>query len=723
MSLHYIRHRSAEVYRDEVSAVDRRVVLYDLNLEQGHTDLENCLAELHPEYRDTDAIILRASRGVDLPSLRSAALTQFATTPTWVLIRSDGPMTLERLTAELDEPPVSLEELRALEMEGLFHHTRSIHTEPDTHYVLPSQLHADHFINVADLMRDISAVHRVADWIEDDIDEQTVLVTDTGALLPLMIELRARAWEHRGFRTGLHVLDEYPDTILVTQEGIRRVQSRDQTRRILFILSVSSSGTLASWVRLAAPTANVLSLCDTATTPHTHTLLHFPITHIAHPTADDCKLRKIAIDRRTLERIYEASWQEIELDKGMASRDKAFWEIADRTNAVHLHVDRSYWAADSRVRHHPVHIDVYALLSDQTFRDGCVAELRQKLNPPPDLLILPTHDESHEAIHDLVREAFGEMPEIRTQGTIIPPESEKALSRASRILIADDEIVSGRTLAGLRRVVYRHIQARTDKVEVFGFVVLERPPTRRHRTNTRNAYREGREGKDQLIVGQRIYLPSPTKRQCPWCEEKRLLNLFAEYFTGEAEAYAAARIEKLRGSFLPPVPLGADSLPPEAVTKDGFFGDLRHLAAVGAVSSVIMKMQEHDLRPKEPRYPIFKASSGLSFYDAVLTGTIFRTLRARDLRWVDEVEVIETTLRDQYDQYAALPGFFAEVGLAAVEGKLPRKPVEEILATVTNDAAVTLMQQILHLRPELSGEHARTETQELLNPSVAGPSL
>lgn len=383
---------------------------------------------------------------------------------------------------------------------------------------------------------------------------------------------------------------------------------------------------------------------------------------------------------------------------------------ADRANAVQLHSDRIYWAAETGVRHHPVFVDIAALLADGEFRQHCLDIVRDKV-PNPDVLILPSHDPtSQNAVRSLLVEAFGDRPVITSEGTKLNGEWASVLRDARTILIADDATVTGRTLAGLRRAIYADLQMRSESVSVYGFVVVDRPPTKEHRTNTANPFVAGRD----LFCGAQVFLPRPTREACPWCREKRLLNQFVSDFTGIARDYVDERFQKLSAPMAPPVAFGTEHcLPADARTKDSDFGELRHLAAVGAVSSVIISMQHDELVDRGSELRVFKASNAIGYYDGVIVGTIFRTLRGRDLHWSGDLASVEKALTQAYDQHSALPGHLAEVGLAAIDGKLPRRPVEETLARVLDDPAVTVIQQLFALRPEVHSRESSNNQRRL----------
>ena len=700
MSIAYTRYHATHddrVFEDLVP--DRRIVVYDLLLELGTADLQEHLDALGPAYRDADALIVRSSRATDLASL--GEITASIEQPLWALLRTDEafvPLPLTP-TASAQQLPVDVATLRSVEVRSLLELSNALRHEDEYHYVLPSGLHTDTFIDIGRLFQSYVNVQRIADWVEDVVDAQTVLLTDTGALLPLLIEVQNRTWKRHGYQPDIHVFEEYPDTVLAVEQKVRTIQSRTPWCRILFLLSISSSGRLASWVTKAAPDTIVMPLCDTADTPHPNALLHLPITPIDHRSPTECSVRKIGIKGGTLELVYEADYTAVPVSQTIAKQQGPFWSMADRMKAVQLHVNQPYWADRSGVRHHPVYLDIPTLLRDPAFRQECVVKL-QLLTPKPEVLLLPTHDAAHEAIHDLVTDALGELPVITAQGTTLDSTAATRLHSATSILIADDAAVTGRTISGLRRAVYGLIRHRYEEVQIFGFVVVHRPPTTQLRSNARDPFPPKGES---LVFGAEVYLPPPTKYDCPWCREEALLWLFVNDLNDDAKRYADLRLQVLsRPLHAAPVAFGTDAMGPDAFTKDSFFGQLRHVAAAGAVSSVMVAMQQKELRDEGHRFRVFRLSSGLQYYDAVIAGTIFRMLRRRDVHWCGDEADVAGLLEAGMDVASQQPGFFAEIGLAAFDGKLPRGPVEAIIAQVPSEPAIDVVKQLFALRPDPS---------------------
>jgi hypothetical protein len=89
-------------------------------------------------------------------------------------------------------PPI--EELRQIEIESIFIRNEAIFSgEHDYHFCLPSGLHSDRFIRLADALRDRVDVLRISDWILPYLEQNNIVLADTGTLLPLLQTLQQQA--------------------------------------------------------------------------------------------------------------------------------------------------------------------------------------------------------------------------------------------------------------------------------------------------------------------------------------------------------------------------------------------------------------------------------------------------------------------------------------------------------------------------------------------------
>lgn len=133
---------------------------------------------------------------------------------------------------------------RAVELEALLRRTSAIWQPASYHYRLPSGEHTGSFIRIADVFNDRRASAAMASWLRGATTDSTVVVIDTGTLVPLIDQLAL--WLERAASrlplspglAGLEVLDRYPRSRFQYLRRFREVSDVE----ILAVLSVSSSG-------------------------------------------------------------------------------------------------------------------------------------------------------------------------------------------------------------------------------------------------------------------------------------------------------------------------------------------------------------------------------------------------------------------------------------------------------------------------------------------------
>ena len=146
-------------------------------------------------------------------------------------------------SSNIDE--VTLAQCRAVELRTFLERGNAIWRPQEYHYRLPSGHHADSFVRIADAFRDHRAPAALATWLRGFTHANTVLVIDSGTLMPIVQELnitmRTAFLAGRTAEDGLvriEALDAYPRT---RHEYLRRFDSLGQLE-VLALLSVSSTG-------------------------------------------------------------------------------------------------------------------------------------------------------------------------------------------------------------------------------------------------------------------------------------------------------------------------------------------------------------------------------------------------------------------------------------------------------------------------------------------------
>ena len=147
---------------------------------------------------------------------------------------------------------ITLARCRAVELRSFLEKGNAIWRPREYHYRLPSGHHAASFVRIADAFRDHRSPAALATWLRAHVSADTVLVIDSGTLMPIVQQLditMTRAFlAGRTPRNGLAdilALDAYPRTRF---EYLRRFESLAEMD-ILALLSVSSTGRTYTMLR------------------------------------------------------------------------------------------------------------------------------------------------------------------------------------------------------------------------------------------------------------------------------------------------------------------------------------------------------------------------------------------------------------------------------------------------------------------------------------------
>ena len=282
-------------------------------------------------------------------------------------------------------------------------------------------------------------------------------------------------------------------------------------------------------------------------------------------------------------------------------------------------------------------------------------------------------------------EAFGDLAEEQISVTAIGPDLPPlvgTLEGVGHVLIVDDTLVSGSTLLGLRLDVTGPRSSSTGEIDVTIFVPLSRPSDPEDQLRVkRSVLRRDRPARKPAVGNlhfvQELLLPE----DCPWCGEGGMLTERLDSLGAESLEFASGREQSLRTRPLVPplLPLADDG---EGKIVGSFFGDLKPVPAFAAVSAHAQHLHHRMERIREDEtikvldLPLILQA----FFDPIIVAALLRTLPRRDLR--DPVaehlvaREIETNARSYH--HATI----AELALAALESKLPARPVRVALAQV-----------------------------------------
>ncbi len=700
---------------------DLRVLLFDPRLERGGQTVGERWRTLDAAQRAVDLVVIRGSHE-DLADRveRDTVLRDTAgRTPVLVLAGSwqaDEPA--PRLTAPgwAAAAPVApdLDLLRHHELLALILASKALSRERDCHYLLPSsRFHAEAFIRLADALDDHTDLVRLADWVLPLLRDGSALLGDNGSLLGLLSTVRYEARRRFGWtRLPIATLNEYPADSAALRSFIDTFAAAEDWERVLFLITVSSSGTIATRAEaLTDVDMDVVVLCGTDL-PGRGPESCFTRCVIARWDAgveqrcERCPdLHVLEVDPQTYEvrpRLYRNK-QRFDMDE--AGRCAKFWEAVDRQDAVSLH--QAVPTADGNpagTRHLAVALRVERLLADDWFRGRCLDALRGQ--PRPDLVLIPRHDVG-EALRDLVCEAH-ELDHASVEMISIGDFDDVLIERlrtCAAVLVADDVLITAETLVALRGRVHRAGQRQPDRdVDVWGFVAVARPPSQLELNHVKRPFTAGERPRARLAWGFDLYLPGPGEERCPWCAERTLLEdrLFA--LEGTPAAVALERIETLRApGGLPARRSPTD--PPAALLLAGdddvtrtigsYFGGLRSPAAFAAVSAVTQKMKDAFLRDRKAKeinvLDVALALEAFGPLDPILLAGLLRTFDRRDLRNTAHDGETARAL----GEYELAPGMLSECGLAAVAQKLPPEAVARRLEQCEPTPVTALLRAIL----------------------------
>ena len=131
---------------------------------------------------------------------------------------------LERYPAP--DKPISIDILRQAELTAILQRSEAIFTSDEYHFELPSGLHAEKFVRLADAFRSIYDIRRITDWVLPHLEGPTVVIADTGSMLPLLIDLREQAQSRFGWNVEISTLDRYPQDAVAVSDAVTAIHNR-----------------------------------------------------------------------------------------------------------------------------------------------------------------------------------------------------------------------------------------------------------------------------------------------------------------------------------------------------------------------------------------------------------------------------------------------------------------------------------------------------------------
>jgi hypothetical protein len=674
------------------------ILLFDPVLEATTTGIGDLYRRLDLGLRSSEIVIFRGDSEDFVGQIEADPLLKSALTDkqAMALIASGGSAQafpqlhpIVGFTPTHRLPPI--ESLRHVELIATLMRAGAIFDSGDYHYQLPSGWHAEKFVRLGDAFRSPFDIRRISNWLIPHIHGDTVVIADTGSMLPLLLEIREQAHVRFGWRVELATFDTYPQDDVAVVDAIAAIQNRpivaaadadERGFRFLFLISVNSSGRLCNLLRRHCPAnSEIIVICETSASEEyaDHSLVRMPITRWkteADGRCEQCsKTLAIRVHPESYELLPVINRNPVKVTRSRAEAARDFWTMADNAEAIKLHVNVPYTTGPfPDYRHFSVFLDTARLIQFQPFRNLCLSKI--KLTAPPDMVVIPDHATS-EIVEQLCREAFSTVPIHRIPPGRLSPEIQAILAKAKRLLVADDAIVSGITLFNLRGELFRSLQQMGSSPEVNVFVAVSRPAW----GHSLRAIKRRYSGQviEQILCGAEVFLPDG--QNCPWCREHSLLTKFRPRLAGNSLAIAQQRIDRLEGPMSAPLLMvAAIDAQTNLKTLGSYFGELNQRAAfaagVCAAQTLIDELGTpgHKIQLNVVDTPMIIES----YFEGVLLASLLRTFDALHTRNPAGEELTCDVLA-KIRPAQAYPGLIAELGIAALHNKLPHAQVRNLI--------------------------------------------
>lgn len=696
MPLRCLSFRHHEKLFDQVF-VEANVLLFDPRVERSLDEIGERFRQLDLAKRRVDLVVLRGSTSDFVDRVESDPVLPGVVGDVPVLVLAGGhdpkhpePTLTSPGWSQAPSWTPTATDFREPELLTAVANSKAVYAQEGVHFLLPSSSsHASAFIRLADALYDHTDLVRLADWVLPYLaDGETALVADTGSLLGLLSTVSLEAMQRFGWRVPIATLNEYPVRAGSIERILENFRAQDW-RRLLFLVSVSSSGTLAARVhRIDGIDAEVLVLVETAVRgaqPAVASFAQLDVDRWPVMDGDKCvqckRLQLVMVDPQTYEIRTNLRWKPRRPDMEEAARSASFWEAADRADAVQLHYEKQTAENNPVARRHlAVALDIPALLADPEFRALALQNLRGV--DPPELVVIPRHDATN-SLRELAIEAFSLKPDQVVDVALgeLDKHLVERLKQVETALVLDDVLITGGTLLGIRDRVYRQTQRAQHDLNLWAFTVVSRPATpagRRHVLNRFGTRTPDGSGKPYFKFRHAHHLLLPEVDDCPWCTERHLLEERLGSLSGGDRERAESRLAYLRPVDGLPAPLlfGGEG---DHRTIGSFFGELRSIAAFAAASALgqYMKCNMEDARAGSEVQVLNVPVIVQAFYDSLFVAGLLRTLDQRDLRDYGHDGEIAAVLRDPGGRYRTPT--LAEFVFAAIEEKLPPAAVAALL--------------------------------------------
>jgi hypothetical protein len=660
-----------------------------------------------------DLIVLRGSREfIQVVEVDPALNQHFRDARVVVIQMADEPMREPRVSTpgwcNLEPGPVSVALLREIETWGLMCARRALLGDKRQHFEIVSGSHLGNYLRVRDAFADVIDVDRLSDWIVPHVRQDTVLLGDRPALIPLLQAVALTVQRRFDWRLAFATLDPWPRRERSSGQTIDELL-RTGSSDLLAVLAVDSLGRHEQELSMLGPSEfRAVTLVDVSSDEPLSGLPfhHEPIPRWVVGRSGECEqcreeLPLVLIDPRTEDLTPATRRKAKKLTFSSVEKDAHFWRAADRAKAVRVHADTAYDDGQRRfARHRAVDLDVTALLSDPEFRTACL-ELCQTL-PSPDLVLVPDH-EATQALISLVRDAHSiEDSKILTIPRMeIDQRVETKIESATSVLLLDDALVTGRTLRGLAENLRVGLGRAWESKDVRAFVPLSCPSRGHDRIRVENALRRAGDRSKRLVFAHEALLPATSL--CAHCDERRWLESIADALPTHADVIDE-RLAELGQPIAPSTVLlrgGHDT----AVVNDSVLAPKASVAATTGYAAFVSAAQrlrdEISAGDGLPQHYVDLAHAIEAWFDGPLIAGILRTLGEEEMSYARQSTRVADVVRAK-DAHAAE---LCEIAWSAVRDKIPHGVIpalrERLSAVAEDDPVVRFLEDALAMRQQV----------------------
>ncbi len=700
--------------RFEIEFIDlcpnKDIVIFDPVMERFKTDLFDRCRDLEPSFRNKNYFIIRgrtkAFKKTILEFKKNDIKKIIPSKNIISLIGSLRKGCMPELNNILTEahPRIRIDDLRQAEILSIIERGGSLYNPKNKnyHFNLPSKLHANRFIRLADGLHDPVEVSRIVDWVMPYLNKHTTIVADTGSILTLLYAIKSEVLKHFNIDVSLRTIDEYPPKMDYLMQVFRDAKSKSDKNdgNLLFLLSVNSSGNflkILTGVIDKEKDTSVVIICNTTKDEKKQydSLLNFPIEKY-EAVDGECDLCPssilISINPKTYQIQPDIKYNKKTLTYDIVSKQKVFWENVDETSALSINVKRKYYDT-SGTRLFSFYIDICKLYQSKWFKK--LVDVKIKKLYKPDIVFIPSHENS-KFVHDVIKKIY---PDVNV--FIVSPDKIKSahkkdilnLEQDSVVLIADDALVTNKTLMNYRPPIYEVAQSKGIDVGFQVFVMISRPSKKSQIIDLKKRYKNNISASEVFSFGHEVYLPEPGKST--WKSEENFLRDTILIKNNKINNYISARIGEIK-SDVSNVVIGMNDSDSNIKTMGSYFGELSSKAGFAAATSVCCLLDDEYFRGEEhwqSEINVIDLSTLINnYFDSCFLAAALRYFNTKSYIGEKDDSSVANAINN-IDPNCACSGSIEEIGWAAVNRILPSAPVLELLnkVTIKNDCHAYLI--------------------------------